>query len=284
MGALERYIYRLKTLRELGIAVAIGLMLLAIPFLNPDLLFERNLDTLPKDQQYLTVAPIHVKNNDWIFEHFMNQVSENKGVLVLGTSESAWLADRSYNYFDLLNLDEDLDRKFSYFGGAGRYSEIWLPLIVNKPEMWQKQEILVFVNPTYWRKGLNEVKPEYLNRYLSKDQVSKSRSELSEAGMYDLHFHEMMKSDNPVKAFARSISSKTDELRKAYFANYRSHYIDSKSPFTIFEDAIGEPRSIQELKAFGDSTNNISLKYKKIPKEVVVPCGANRFGLPIPSS
>jgi len=109
---------------------------------------------------------INVKNGDRIFYNFLDRLKSENAVLVLGTSETGKSMDGN-NYWALLNRDEDLNRDFYSFGGAGRCTYVYFPLILDNPEAFKDLEIIVYLNPTYWRRGLNGFHSAYYSRYIN---------------------------------------------------------------------------------------------------------------------
>ena len=189
MKKLQYYIDRmdrLSFLRETGIVALIGVGLVVLFGIGWKLYLGPTENTIKEEGQMLDVEINHLKTNDAYFHHFLRGIKKENGVLVLGTSESTVM--EGINYYGLLNADTSLGRKFSAFSGAGRFAEIYFPLIASSPEEWKDLEVLVFVNPTYWRHGLSKVDTKsnkvYLNRYLTKELVASSKITLDEIGLY----------------------------------------------------------------------------------------------------
>lgn len=189
---LEKYIskfYRFSTLKELGKTGALALSIVAL-FGVFAFIFLLPSDEFAKisgpGKGFLTVDATHVKNDDAYFHEFMTRIRNNKDYLVLGTSESGYLD--GYNYWELLNADSTLEDQFSVLYGAGRFCERYIPSMINHPEIWKKQKLLVIINPVYWREGLSRFSLEYHDRYMNEGEVVKARSKSTRKEDFDLLF------------------------------------------------------------------------------------------------
>jgi hypothetical protein len=189
---LEKYIskfYRFSTLKEVGKTGALALSIVALLglfaffFLLPSDAFTKVGG--PGDS-YLTVDAMHVKNDDAYFHDFMKRIRRNNDVLVLGTSESGY--QDGYNYWELLNADSNIDEQFSVLYGAGRFCERYIPSMINNPEIWSNQKLLVIINPVYWREGLSRFSLEYHERYMDEGEVRKAREKAKRKEDFDLLF------------------------------------------------------------------------------------------------
>lgn len=190
---LEKYIskfYRFSTLKEVGKTGALALSIVALFGLFALLFLRSTTDMmeLPKNAggSLLTVDATHVKNDDAYFHEFMNRIRKNDDVLVLGTSESGYLD--GYNYWELLNSDSTLEDQFSVLYGAGRFCERYIPSMINNPEIWRDQKLLVIINPVYWREGLSRFSLEYHERYMNEGEVRNARSKSNRKDDFDLLF------------------------------------------------------------------------------------------------
>lgn len=125
--------------------------------------------TVPNEPLF-NINALEAKYNTAAFHIFMNELISRNQVLILGTSESVSLGGKNYHHF--LNADTNLNTKFAVFSGAGRLADIYIPLMLASPEVWRDQKILLFVNPIYWRKGLNHPSEEYQNRYVTPSILS----------------------------------------------------------------------------------------------------------------
>lgn len=183
--------YRFSSLKEIGVSGIVALFLLfllggwAALFIQPS-------DTILNEykqrstRSFLTVDATHAKDDDAFFHLFMRRLRNNKDVLVLGTSESGFMD--SYNYWELLNADTTIIEDFGVLYGAGRSCERYIPSMLNHPEIWKSQRLLVLVNPVYWREGLSRFNLEYHTRYMNDQEVRKARTKSSRKDDYDLLF------------------------------------------------------------------------------------------------
>ncbi len=190
---LEKYIaqlYRFSFMKEVGKTgiLAFGFVLFA-GFFAAVFLPSTNAVHSPRNDEgasYLTIDPVHVKNDDAYFHEFMSRLKKNNDVLVLGTSESGF--KDGYNYWELLNADAEIDQQFSILYGAGRSRERYIPSMLNHPEIWQKQKLLVVVNPVYWRESLAKFNEEYHTRYMNDAEIQTARIKSMRKNDFDLLF------------------------------------------------------------------------------------------------
>ncbi len=217
---LERKIrqyYRFSNLAEFG---KIGLLVFVFVILAGIFGFVINLATptdkeLVDQEQMLEVDPLHVRGNDAYFRHFMEAVRNNDGVLIMGTSESGPI--EGYNYWELLNDDPEIKTDFSILYGAGRFCSMYIPSMLNEPDLWKGQEVIVFINPVYWKPGLDTFNLTYQERYLDHLEIKKARVKSGEdierfdlmfAGGADidrLQFHELLNEE--ISQHVRSLYS-----------------------------------------------------------------------------
>lgn len=176
-------LYRLSTLSEIGRVGLLSLVVLMIVTLSLFLFTDLESQVNEKNQ-FAEIDAVEVRNDSEIFHEFLRGIKNNNGVLVLGTSESASL--EGYNYWELLNRDSLIKRKFSVFYGAGRFCEKYFPSILNNPEDWNGLEVLVFINPTYWREGLNGYNAAYQDRYMNTQVISEARVKFKDKETYDM--------------------------------------------------------------------------------------------------
>lgn len=270
---LERFIhkcYRFSALKEVG---KIGLTtfvlvlltgLYAWIFLGTDA--ESDFDTYAKqDRQYLAIDPVNVKKDDAYFHLFLQQIRKHNGVLVLGTSESGF--KDGYNYWELLNNDPDIETDFSVLYGAGRSTERYIPSILNHPENWEKQRLLVFVNPVYWRKGLDVFNLEYHERYLDITELRKAREKADNKERYDLLYGGGKSLMSP--SLTERVSNVMDKkVHRLYYENLRRVLLGIPKT-RIFTD-FGKPfdpshqfsaERLAELKKETDSTFNCTHEF-----------------------
>jgi hypothetical protein len=191
---LEKHIqkwYRFSSLKEIGVSGVIALLLLTVLGIWAALFLQPS-DTILSNysrnsiRSFLTVDATHAKDDDAFFHLFMNRLRDNNDVLVLGTSESGFMD--SYNYWELLNADTAITTDFGVLYGAGRSCERYIPSMLNHPEIWREQRLLVLVNPVYWREGLSRFNLEYHTRYMNDQEVRNARTKSSRKDDFDLLF------------------------------------------------------------------------------------------------
>lgn len=258
---IERWL-SFRFYREIGIAALIGMVL---PLIVGTYIYFNPIETsriIPEEQAF-DVKATAVKFNTVDFHAYLDQISQNNGVLVLGTSETGNMG--GLNYFDLLNADPDIDRKFSRLGGAGRFFEIYMPLIEASPEAWEGVEIMAFVNPTYWRIGLNSFQPQYFNRYVDKRLAFEHRDALKETGAWDDVYSNYFSASNPTQLYASGLERKVEGLRDLFAVQLRSLYKEPEDPFMPFEKIPPLPDSATLLSYIDliDTTYNVSHAYRE---------------------
>jgi hypothetical protein len=136
--------------------------------------------TLP---QALTIRGTLVQEDSRAFHRFIESIKRENGVLIIGTSETDNKLSGS-NYWNVLNNEKENKHGFSVIAGAGRDPSVYFPLILNHPELFKGLRILVYINPTYWRFGLNNFNNDYFIRYVSRDVAIRARSAAKQRGLY----------------------------------------------------------------------------------------------------
>ncbi len=126
---------------------------------------------------------IDIKNGSRIFYKFLNNVKEENGILVLGTSETGNSLNGN-NYYSILTKDEEFNRNVYALGGAGRSANVYFPLIMDNPKAFKNLNLIYYINPTYWRKGLNNFNEAYFNRYLDSNLVNQVKYFILNQGKY----------------------------------------------------------------------------------------------------
>jgi hypothetical protein len=134
--------------------------------------------------QASTINGNYVRDDSRPFHRFIKGIKEHKGILILGTSETANNLD-NLNYPSVLNRDKSTSVTFSKMAGAGRDYSMYFPLLLNDPELFQGIEILIYVNPTYWREDLNGFNNDYFTRYVGPEVAIAARDRAKEKGIYD---------------------------------------------------------------------------------------------------
>ena len=161
-----------------------------------------------------------IKMGNHIFYDFLKKVKEEDALLVLGTSETGNLL-KGNNYYGLLNKDKSFTTKVYHLGGAGRNSNVYFPFLLDHPEVFKGMNILVYLNPTYWRKGLNQFSEGYYTRYVSDALTYKVKRKAEEKEIYST----FMTMQNE-KSFAPELTAESlkDEYT-SYFYHGLSNYI-----------------------------------------------------------
>tara|TARA_B110001452_G_scaffold33543_1_gene25990 strand:- start:1376 stop:2458 length:1083 start_codon:yes stop_codon:yes gene_type:complete len=126
----------------------------------------------------------YVKSGNRIFYNFLEKVKQNNGILVLGTSETGNSLNGN-NYHSFLNKDKGFNRSLYSFGGAGRCSNVYFPLILDNPKAFSELEIIYYINPTYWRQGLSKFHSNYFNRYVDSTLVYAVKEKAQRLKVYD---------------------------------------------------------------------------------------------------
>ncbi len=137
-----------------------------------------------QDRPAVSPLGVNIKNGDRVFYNFLEDTKANDGIIILGTSETGNSLDGK-NYWALLDKDEELDRNFYSFGGAGRCSYVYFPLILDNPEAFKDLEIIYYINPTYWRKGLNGFNVNYYTRYINPQLALSTKTKATKEGIYE---------------------------------------------------------------------------------------------------
>lgn len=183
MSRIDRF-FRLRFLKDIGLMFIIGAILLVLPMWVIKVGYQDKIDleVLPQFQT-LEIGPQHLKRNDHYFTKYLENIKSSNGIMILGTSESG--NTRHPNYFGYLNRDAAILEQFSIFKGAGRFCNIYFPHILNKPEAWDSLNVLVFINPTYWRTSLDHFKRKYQDRYVSTGVYAAAAIDLKERGLFE---------------------------------------------------------------------------------------------------
>ena len=182
-------LYRFSFLREIGKVGIVALVIVIITGALASTLLRPSDDIINKFERedgFLAIDALHVKNDDAFFHLFLRRIKTNGDVLVLGTSESGFMD--SYNYWELLNADPEIDQRFSVLYGAGRSCERYIPSLLNHPDNWQGQQLLVIINPVYWRQGLDRFSMEYHTRYMKRFRSSKTHVSIRNANQILIYY------------------------------------------------------------------------------------------------
>jgi hypothetical protein len=185
---------------------------------------------------------------------------ENGDVLALGTSESGF--QDGYNYWELLNADSELEEQFSILYGAGRSCERYIPSMLNNPEAWQKQKLLVIINPVYWRESLSSFNLEYHTRYINNQELRSARRNSNRKEDFDLLFS--AGSNSFMKAQMEEVNSTIDKNVHVLFYDRIRNFIDGKTTKINHFDAHPEYADVSnflEPKKLSDLQANILPEY-----------------------
>jgi len=204
-----------KFYRQLGVAVLIAFALIVIsPFIFNSV-YHSKIDAVELACQPYTSLGVDVKDNTLAFKNFIYTIKRKNGILVLGTSESD--IHHIGNYQGFLNKYFDCGHKFSYLAGAGRSFHVYFPVFLNNKELFKGLKIIYFINPTYWRGGLNYFHLGYYDRYNNLKMVFEARDDMKEYGLYN----EM--GEPYVATFTKDSS---EVFINAYFNDFRQFYVD----------------------------------------------------------
>lgn len=195
----------------------------------------------------------YIKTGSRFFYEFLDKVKKTKGVIILGTSETANDMNGN-NYWGLLNKDKESNKNFYPLSGAGRCFYVYFPLILNNPEAFRNLEIIYYINPTYLRKGLNDFNTEYFNRYIDTSFVCSVKQKAQERHIYN----EFMKSEIGCNEKKRSVS-KMDEMIDHFKGIY---YYDMKYFLTNYEPEYPKKININDTDVKTEELKNkINLRY-----------------------
>ncbi len=220
------------------------------------------------ENQFADIDAIEVKRNSPLFHHYLGQIRENNGFLLLGTSETGELGGA--NYWHWFNGDSTIQRKMSVLGGAGRCADVYLPLLAESLDRWKGVEVLLFVNPTYWRKGLNSPQQVYIERYLHKGLVETTQLELVKH--YDFKGFESILAPQPtVTRWQNAASWVADGTRSWFYRDFKMAlgeypfvYSSSVNGFKPLTDTV-------EILAKIDTNLNVSHAFRDAQKKLWFP-------------
>ncbi|MCI5055194.1 MAG: hypothetical protein MRY83_03745 [Flavobacteriales bacterium] len=225
-------LYKTSFLAKRGKLIAIAvIVLLILGQLIPDTNFQ-------VDKQIYTLKGHSTKHFDNPEAPlFFNSIKNNNGILCLGTSESTSLNGR--NYYNYWNADSNITDKMSILSGAGRTCGVYNVLFQKYQNEVRHLKVLYFINPVYWRKGLNKVKPKYWDRYCSYGafQDVQHWDETKTVESYVNHC-------NPLKKLSLIVEHRIRSLRRKFFFDLNADsstysrqfsYVKSKVVDTTFQ-------------------------------------------------
>jgi hypothetical protein len=214
-----RDFYRTSNLAQYGRFIVLVLIVLLIlgKLLIPEFKPEKS------KEQLFEIRGVTTKYNDKIeLKTFIESIKSNKGFLCLGTSESGNLEGK--NYYDFLNRDPQISSSFSVLAGAGRNCGLYIPLILDQPEVFEGLKLIYFINPVYWRTDVCEVNEEYWSRYsniaMCKYVELKSTNERELFKVVEEHYSLL----NPFQKLKATMEYHIRESRKVFFRDLR-HWV-----------------------------------------------------------
>jgi len=156
---------------------------------------------------------VQIKSGSHLFYNFLENIKQANGILVLGTSETGNSLNGN-NYYSLLNKDQNFNRSVYALGGAGRSANVYFPLILDNPKAFKDLNIIYYINPTYWRNGLNKFNETYANRYIESSLVNSTKKFAQKEGVFDdfMNLGENYNS-NILFSFSRAI----DRFKSLYY-------------------------------------------------------------------
>ncbi|MCF0206972.1 MAG: hypothetical protein HUK15_06040 [Bacteroidales bacterium] len=158
---MMRGLYSLKVLAWIGACTLVASVVLLVA----GWLFIPDFVPQGIDGQMYMIRHADLRDNDTLYTNlFLKSIKENKGYLVVGTSETTFI--KNGNYHEFLNADSTLNCKFSVVAGAGRTAFSYFPLLLSNPNA-QGLKMIYFINPIYWRYRYAESSLDYFYRYVS---------------------------------------------------------------------------------------------------------------------
>ncbi len=211
---------------------------------------------LSADKPIVDANGINVKNGDRIFYRFLNNLKEKNGVLILGTSETG-NSFGGNNYWGLLNRDKELNRYFYAYGGAGRCSYVYFPLILDNPELFKDLEIILYINPTYWRYGLNNFHDKYYERYVSPGLAKKVERKARRIGIFDTFIKQ---GTNKQTVISFAINRLVENYKSLFYSDLNQLiYMPTskqKAGKDIVINEIGKAQSLKKIEALINFESN----------------------------
>lgn len=220
------------------------------------------------ENQFADIDAIEVKRNSPFFHHYLDQIRANDGYLLLGTSETGLLGGA--NYWHWFNGDSTIHRKMSVLAGAGRCADVYLPLLAENPEKWKDVEVLLFVNPTYWREGYNDPHQVYIERYLHKGLVEIAENQLAEDYGFS-GYESILEKQALVTRWQHSLSWVADGTRSLFYRDFKMAL--GEYP-TVYSSAVDEFKPLTdtvEVLAKIDTNLNVSHAFRDAQKQLWFP-------------
>lgn len=201
----------------------------------------------------------HIKSGSRLLYSFLEQVKSDGDYLVLGTSETGIYMD-GLNFWGLLDKDSTLAHRFYSFGGAGRCSYVYFPLILDNPDVFKDLNIILYVNPTYWRKGLNNFREDYYNRYVANGLLGAVKSPAKDMGIYE----EFMAPVAPMVSVPVYGARIVDNFRSLYYHDLNQILSDEeqdKFQKNLVVDSVGLRNVYQQMTETLDMELNATHEY-----------------------
>jgi hypothetical protein len=164
--------------------------------------------------QQLTIEGTYIRENQRTFPRFLESIKRQRGVLIIGTSETGNHLNGE-NYWAMLNRDKAVKPYFSVLGGAGRSSYIWFPPILANQKTFKGLHVLYYLNPTYWRADLNCFAIKYYDRYNGPLLVRYISPEAKKYGLLSFV--------NPYYTGKHQVEGWADQLQNG-FEDFNSYY------------------------------------------------------------
>lgn len=204
----------------------------------------------------------YIKNGSRVFYQFLNQVKDNKGVVILGTSETANSLG-GFNYWNLLQKDSEVKTRFYDISGAGRNGHVYFPLILNNPQAFKDLNLIYYINPTYWRSSLNQFNPDYFQRYVNNGLALSVLPSAMELGIYD----DFMKAGmNKRAVFYDGVKRWVEDVRSYYVYDFNQFFFtdEEKQRSNLFQlDSVYTKEKIQALRQKIDTAFNVTQEFKR---------------------
>lgn len=236
----------------IGAAISLVLIVVVIPVV---------IVLSPQDFELEIPPGKQVKTGSRIFYKFLEQVSVNNDVIVLGTSETGKRMGGN-NYWCLLDQDSALTQRFHCFGGAGRCSYVFFPLVLDNPEVFKGLNVVIYINPTYWRRGLNLFRKDYYERYIDPMLINEVRSEAKEIDVYE----KFMRPAAPLP-FLISGDRLVNNFRSFYYHDLRRFLFDETAMKPFEKKGFVDSTGLKSLeKSLGDKINlslNVTHEFEK---------------------
>lgn len=210
--------------------------------------------------QYLSVDAVQVKRNTKYFHQFLKQVKSNNGFLVLGTSESGGLGGA--NYWHWWNGDQDINRKMSVLSGAGRRADVYFPHLAASPKAWENVDVLLFVNPTYWRNKLNEPRKIYQSRYVDHGLLHSQKRKLKAYDAFRF-YRELLGLKEVLKDRINAVGYYTDQVHAYFYNDLRLAMGIKDLPYNLRVEAFDSMQNPEQYLQKIDTAFNVSNAFRK---------------------